>query len=162
MCVCLCVPSVCIQALVHQCDSGEALINSSPTLGPPCTPVSSNTFTKTQMHESHISAAWARPPAGEGLTFISPRQRLCRVHLSSHPHVQPAHRETFLYYSCVFLFLNALTCAALVLRGVPVVSGGALPFAPRSGGREGQVTPSAVNLQSYVNTNTHAEARGKV
>lgn len=53
------MPSACIEAFVHQCDSGEALINSSLTLGYP-PPISLNTHTKTQTHESHNSAAEAR------------------------------------------------------------------------------------------------------
>ncbi len=59
--MCVCVPSTCVQAFVHQCDSGEALINSSPMLGYP-PPISLNTHTKTQMRESRNGRAWT-PPA---------------------------------------------------------------------------------------------------
>lgn len=59
--LCNSLDCACTRAFVHQCDSGEALINSSPTLSHP-PPISLNTHghTKTQQRTSQKSAAWAR------------------------------------------------------------------------------------------------------
>lgn len=138
----VCVPSTCIQAFVHQCDSGEALINSSPTLGYP-PPVSLNTHTKTQMHESRNSAAWS--PPSKSPAFISLPRCLCRDNLSTRAH--PTHQDTSLYYSCVYFFLMRQS---------------ALRHPCSEGCLGGAGENRIVNLQSYVNTNVYAKVCGKV
>ncbi len=142
--MCVHVPSMCIQALVHQCDSGEALINSSPTLGsPPRTCLFKHNHKNSDAGIPQQCSVGLR--AAEAPAFISVRQRLCRVHLSSHSHVHPAHQDTIFYYSCVFLLLNVLACSAsLTLRGVLVVSRGCTTFAVVGGAGETVNLPRCV------------------
>lgn len=135
------LPSTCIQAFVNQCDSGEALINSSPTLGYP-PPISLNTHTKTQMQESHNSAARACQKTS--------CTHLCAFSLPDHMHT-PTHQDTS-FNSLFCPNCVNLHCVTHAQRGVCFC--GALPFAPLSGG-EGRDRWDSVSVHKPAELREH-------
>lgn len=127
----VCIPRTCIQTSVHQCDSGEALINSYPILShPPPISLNTHTHTKTQLRESHNSAAACQQKSCIHLSAsVSLRGQ---SHTHTHVHI-PVCTCLYLLLLVMCLFLpNATLCA--VTRAPS-----AHPFLPLSFARKEQV-----------------------
>lgn len=125
------VPCICIQAFVHQCDGGEALINSSPTLSY-SPPISLNTQAPKKIRCMELTTVQRGPTSGSP-AFISLPQRLSRLNLTTHTHthLHVAHQDTSFYYSYLFLPYATICTASHMLSGVFVFVGH-LPLAPLS------------------------------